>query len=294
MFRKVALMLILLSAGILARAFEVPRLASRVNDYAGMLDQPTARDINALLDTYEKQIINQIFQLTGPGIGDAEGIEEYSIKVAESWKAGHKGTDNGAILVVAKNERKVRIEVGYGLEGSLTDLASSRIIRNVIVPRFKQGDFSGGIKAGVGGIIAAIGDKNFQAPAGFELEQAVPQKNWDTSRGRGGWIMLPIIIAAFVLFVLSIFGRVFRGLGLGTLFGGIAYIIFGLGFFILIAAVLGFIFGLSSGGTRGTRGGGFSSWGGLGGGIGGGGFGGGGFGGGGGGGFGGGGGSGSW
>jgi uncharacterized protein len=275
LFRKIALLLVIVCAGIQAQAFKVPRLTSWVNDDAGMLDQSTVQELDSLLKSYEKQTTNQIFVLTVPSIGDAESIEEYSIKVAESWKAGRKGKDNGVILLVARDERKVRIEVGYGLEGTLTDLASSRIIRNAIVPRFRQGDFSGGIRAGVLGIIDAIGDKNFKAPAGTVAERPVVRNNWNQAGGRSGWVMLAIIVAVIVLFALSMFGRVFRGLGIGTLFGGIAYMIFGIGVFLLIAAVLGFIFGLGSGGTRGTRGGGFSSWGGLGG-FGGGGFGGGG------------------
>ena len=97
----------------------------------------------------------QIVVLTIPTLA-GENLEEFSIKVAEAWKIGQKGLDNGAILLIAKQERKIRIEVGRGLEGKLTDLVSGRIIRGVISPKFKQGDFEGGIAAGVSAVMAAV------------------------------------------------------------------------------------------------------------------------------------------
>ena len=96
---------------------------------------------------------------------EPETIEQYSIRVAEAWKIGRKKIDDGALLVVAKNDRKLRIEVGYGLEGALTDVTSKRIIDEIITPKFRSGDFAGGISAGVDRIIGVIDGEPLPAPA---------------------------------------------------------------------------------------------------------------------------------
>ena len=96
--------------------------------------------------------------LTVPTIGDTS-VEEYATKVFENWKLGKKGTDNGVLVVVVPNDHKMRIEVGYGLEGTLTDVVSSRIIRNIMTPRFKAGDYDGGIETGVSAIVAQLEGK---------------------------------------------------------------------------------------------------------------------------------------
>ena len=96
---------------------------------------------------------------------DGEAIEQFSIRVAEAWKIGRKKIDDGALLVIAKNDRKLRIEVGYGLEGALTDVTSKRIIDEIITPKFRSGDFAGGISAGVDRIIRVIDGEKLPAPA---------------------------------------------------------------------------------------------------------------------------------
>jgi uncharacterized protein len=136
-------------------ALEVPQLRSYVNDYAGMISPAAVQRMEGVLSDFEKSDSTQIVVLTIPTLGE-EVLEEYSIKVAEAWKIGQKKIDNGAILLVAKQERKLRIEVGRGLEGKLTDLMSGRIIRNEIVPRFKEGDFDGGIEAGVAAMVSLV------------------------------------------------------------------------------------------------------------------------------------------
>ena len=129
-------------------ALDVPPLRGRVNDYDGMMSPATERLLEATLERFEEAESTQIVVLTIPTLaGDA--LEDFSIRVAEQWKIGRKGRDNGAILVVTKAERKLRIEVGYGLEGRLTDAVSGRIIRSVIVPEFKAGRFEQGIINGV-------------------------------------------------------------------------------------------------------------------------------------------------
>lgn len=138
-----------------AFALDVPPLRAHVNDYAGMLSSGAVQELEQRLSVFERSDSTQIVVLTVPTLA-GENPEEYSIKVAEAWRIGQKGVDNGAILLIAKQERKVRIEVGRGLEGKLTDLVSGRIIRNEMAPRFKGGDFDGGVIAGVAAIMAAV------------------------------------------------------------------------------------------------------------------------------------------
>ena len=134
---------------------DTPLLKGYVNDYAGMLSPQRASALEEQLRSLERSDSTQIVVLTVPNLG-VENIESFSIRVAEGWKIGQKGVDNGVILLVAKDERKVRIEVGRGLEGKLTDLVSGRIIRAEIAPKFKNGDFDGGIAAGVSAIAAVV------------------------------------------------------------------------------------------------------------------------------------------
>lgn len=135
-----------------ASALNVPALRGRVNDYAGLMTPERARALEERLARFEKETGHQIAVLTIPSL-EGDNLEGFSIRVAESWKIGKKGFDNGAILLVAKNDRKLRIEVGYGLEGVLPDALASRIIREVIVPRFRANDFAGGIEAGLDAIM---------------------------------------------------------------------------------------------------------------------------------------------
>ena len=153
-----ALLLFLATAAFLlssaAWAVPVPPLVAHVNDYGRMISAATARELELKLAELEKSDSTQIVVLTIPGL-EGEDLGEFSIKVAEAWKIGSKGVDNGAILLVSRDDRKVRIEVGRGLEGKLTDLVSGRIIRNSIIPRFRAGDFDGGVAAGVNDIVEA-------------------------------------------------------------------------------------------------------------------------------------------
>ena len=149
------LLIFLLAFPSICAALDVPKLQGRVNDYAGLLSPQAAQELDQRLAELERSDSTQVVVLTVPSL-EGENLEGFSIRVAEAWRIGQKGLDNGAILLVAKNEHKVRIEVGRGLEGKLTDLVSGRIIRNEIVPRFKQGDFDGGILAGVDAIAATV------------------------------------------------------------------------------------------------------------------------------------------
>jgi uncharacterized protein len=139
---------------IAAYGLDVPRLQGYVNDYAGMISPSAKPKIEEGLKAFEQSDSTQIVILTIPSL-EGENIEEFSIKVAEAWKIGQQQKDNGILLIVSKQERKIRIEVGRGLEGRLTDLMAGRIIDQVIKPRFKQGDFDGGFITGASALIAA-------------------------------------------------------------------------------------------------------------------------------------------
>jgi uncharacterized protein len=148
------LIFFLLSLPLTAYSLDVPRLQGYVNDYAGMISSPAKSKIEDELRAFEQSDSTQIVILTIPSL-EGENLEEFSIKVGETWKIGQQGKDNGILFIVSNQERRIRVEVGRGLEGSLTDLMAGRIIDQVIKPRFKQGDFDGGFIAGVSAIINA-------------------------------------------------------------------------------------------------------------------------------------------
>lgn len=138
-----------------ATAREVPQLNSRIVDEAGLLSAQTKTALITKLQEHENQTSNQVAILTINSL-EEEILEEYSLKVAEAWKLGQKKNDNGVLLLIAVKEHQIRIETGYGLEKDLTDAEASQIIRNVISPQFKAGNYDNGIKKGVEAILAAI------------------------------------------------------------------------------------------------------------------------------------------
>ena len=141
--RRFALVAALLLVGTMAGADDVPFLAGRVDDTAHLLPPDAAQAIGARLEKLEKDTGAQVVVLTVPSIGDTP-VEDYALHVAEAWKLGRKGVDDGAIFVVAQKEHKLRIEAGYGLEPKLPDILCKRILDELVVPRFKSGDFPGG------------------------------------------------------------------------------------------------------------------------------------------------------
>jgi len=149
---RVCLFLLIVAIPDSANALDVPPLKGRVNDYADLLPSARAQALERRLEQFENNTGHQIAVLTIPSL-QGEDIEGFSIRVAENWKVGKKGFDNGAILAIAHKDRRLRIEVGYGLEGVLPDAIANRIINDVIVPRFRAGDFPGGIEAGVEAIM---------------------------------------------------------------------------------------------------------------------------------------------
>jgi uncharacterized protein len=145
---------VLLSA-LPSLALDIPPLVGRIVDLAHALPASEADRLTEALRAHEERTGNQVAVLILPSL-EGESLEEYSHRVATTWKLGQKGVDNGVLLLIALKERKLRIEVGYGLEGTLTDLRSAHIIRNEIVPRFRAGDLPGGVRAGVEAILRTI------------------------------------------------------------------------------------------------------------------------------------------
>ncbi|HTY94578.1 MAG TPA: YgcG family protein [Steroidobacteraceae bacterium] len=265
----------------------VPPLGARVTDQTATLTPDQVQTLEQTLREFEARKGSQLAVLIVPSTAP-ETIEQFGIRVAERWKLGRTRVDDGAILIVARNDRTVRIEVGYGLEGALTDATSKRIISEIIVPRFAQGDFYGGITEGVNGMIRVV-----------DAEPLPQPKPMPETRGPTLQQYAPVLlILAFVIggFLRSMLGKFPGALVTGGVLGLIVWLFAGALVAAIIAGVIGFLFTLLGGGMPGglMGSGGFG-----GGGFGGGGFGGGGFGGGGGfsgggGGFGGGGASGRW
>jgi uncharacterized protein len=133
-------------------AADIPELKGHVNDYGNMLSPMTAASLEAKLTAFEESDSTQIVILTIPAL-EGEDIEGYCIRVAEKWKIGQAKKDNGVIFFAARDDKRMRIEVGRGLEGVLTDLKSGRIINNIVRPKFKDGDFDGGFLEGTEAII---------------------------------------------------------------------------------------------------------------------------------------------
>jgi uncharacterized protein len=185
----------------------VPPLTGRVVDQTATLSSGDIASLTQTLKDFEARKGSQIAVLIVPTTAP-ETIEQYSIRVAEAWKVGRKKTDDGAILVIARNDRKLRIEVGYGLEGALTDVTSKRIIDEIITPKFRNGDFAGGISAGVDRIIRVVDGEPLPAPP--------PQtSSADSFNFTGSVNPFTIIIAVLV------FGGFMRAT-LGRLIGSVA------------------------------------------------------------------------
>ncbi len=261
----------------------VPALSARVTDATGTLSAGERQALEAKLAGWEARTTNQLAVLIVPTTRP-ETIDQYSIRVAEAWKIGQKGKDNGAVFVIAKDDKQMRIEVGYGLEGELTDVASRRIIGDTVAPLFSRGQFAAGIDAGVDRIIAVVGGEDV-AP------RAQPRRGRSSGGFDIGTIALILLVAVPALGALlrSMFGNVGGSVAGSAVVGGAAWLFAGSLLIAGIAAIIAFVvISFSTFGGRAGPGLGFP-----GGGFGGGGFGGGGFGGGGGG-FGGGGASGGW
>ena len=212
---------------ILGQALDVPNLQGYVNDYGGMISPAAKERLDGELKAFEQSDSTQLVILTVPSL-QGETIDGFGIKVAEAWKIGQKNKDNGIILLIAKQERKIRIEVGRGLEGRLTDLLAGRIIDLVITPRFKRGDFDGGVMAGVSALIDATRGE-------FKAEGRPPAK-----QTRGLHSFLVFLVAFFVvLIMLSSFSRILGGVAGAVGLPALVHLgLFPLGLVSLILSVL--------------------------------------------------------
>jgi uncharacterized protein len=187
-----ALLLVLLAGAGTLSALDVPRLEGRVNDYAGVLDAGQKAELESYLASVEQKTTAQLVLLTVKSL-EGEPLEDYSMRVAEAWKIGQKGKDNGVILLVAMAEHAVRIEVGYGLEPVLPDGKCGTIIRQIIVPEFRSGSYYAGIKDGFQAMAQVIGGDSAQVD---ELQKQ--------ERSRGGLpngLGCTFFIIIFILFI---------------------------------------------------------------------------------------------
>ncbi len=265
----------------------IPKLEARVTDLTGTLTAEQQSTLEEKLAAFEARKGAQIVVLMVPTTHPEE-IEQYSIRVVEQWKIGRQHVDDGVLLIIAKNDRRVRIEVGYGLEGALPDAIANRIIYETIRPLFAENDFYGGINAGVDQIARVIDGEPLPAP----------DRTWNSAHSRHVPALLPLLFVAVIFgasILRALLGRPAGAIVTGGLTGVLVWLFGGFVVAALGAALIAFLFALLSGVGGVSRWSSVGGLGGFGGGMlgGGGGFGGGGFSGGGGG-FGGGGASGSW
>jgi len=239
----------------------VPPLSGRVVDQTGTLAAGDIASLTQTLKDLETRKGSQIAVLIVPTT-DGEAIEPFSLRVAEAWKIGRKKIDDGALLVIAKNDRRLRIEVGYGLEGALTDVTTKRIIDEDITPKFKAGDFAGGVSAGVIRMIRVID--------GEKLPEPEPP-HWQNRGLLGDVDPFNPFILVFVVIVggalRTVLGRLIGSLATGGFVGFLAWLLVGDIGAAAVAGVAGFLIAAfidllpsgSSSGSRSSSGGGWSS-----------------------------------
>ncbi|MEO8628854.1 MAG: YgcG family protein [Betaproteobacteria bacterium] len=249
----------------------VPPLKARVTDLTGTLTAEQTQALEQKLQQFETAKGSQIAVLIVPSVRP-ETIEQYGIRVAEQWKLGRKGVDDGALLLVAKNDRDLRIEVGYGLEGALPDAIAKRIVDETIVPRFRTGDFYGGIDAGVDAIIKVVNGEPLPAPA-----QRAPGAARGQGRDFGSLFVIGIVLVTVVGGILRrILGRFPAAAIIGGGAGILGWLLISSLIGAVVAGIIAFVFTLfgagsglgrpGSGGFGGLGGGGgFGSGGGFGG-----------------------------
>lgn len=237
MTRRLPLLVLLLCWALAASAqeFEVPALTGRVVDRAELLDSQTEARLTSMLAAHEQATTEQVVVVT---LTDLQGrsIEEVGLLLGREWGIGQQGEDNGALLIVARDDRRIRIEVGYGLEGRLTDAQSSVIINRIMAPAFREGDFERGIREGAEAIVQVLGGDPLSTVG---MQPAMPMG----AQQPGGLGMLGFFLMLVAIFVIG-GGRGGRGGGRRAL---------------LLGALLG---GMGRGGGGGFGGGGFGGGGG--------------------------------
>ncbi len=251
--RACILALVMCWAVAAAADVAVPPLSGRVVDQTGTLSSGDIAALTQTLKSLEARKGSQVAVLIVPTT-EPETIEQYSIRVAEAWKIGRKKIDDGALLVVAKNDRHLRIEVGYGLEGSLTDATTKRIIDEDITPKFKAGDFAGGITAGINRMIRVIDGEqlpaseppHWQGPGSFSIDPLNP------------FLIIPVLLLGGLM--RSMLGRLIGSAATGGLVALVAWYLFGSLLAAVLAGLIAAVFVMFSGGITsaapGRRGGG--------------------------------------
>jgi len=244
----------LLLAGVAAAAVAIPSLEHRVTDLTNTLNQTQKTALEQTLAEFEARKGAQIAVLIVPTT-QPETIDQYAVRVEEQWKLGRKGVDDSVLLVVALQDRKLRLEVGYGLEGALPDAAAKRIIEDDITPRLRKGDFYGGIRAGLDRVMRTVEGEPLPPPAAHET----PAQRHDI----GEWI-----VPLFFFFVIgggilkSIFGRFFGGGLIGAAMGVAVWLFVGSLVIALVVGFFAFILSLVTGVPTSRGGWGSSGWGG--------------------------------
>ncbi|MEZ2142313.1 YgcG family protein [Bradyrhizobium sp. DN5] len=257
--RGVLLLILCLTFAVTASAdVAVPELTGRVVDQTGTLSSSDIAALSQKLRDFENRKGSQVAVLIVPTT-QPETIEQFSIRVADAWKIGRRKVDDGAILIVAKNDRHLRIEVGYGLEGALTDVTSRRIIDEVITPKFRTGDFSGGISDGVDRMIRVIDGEPLPVPSPTvsfgHLDDLAP-------------VFIVTLFASIGIggFFRAMLGRLLGSLATGGIIAALTWLILGSLALAIGLGVLGFIIGFIADlfsamgpSTRSSRGGSWSS-----------------------------------
>jgi uncharacterized protein len=234
-----------------AAALDVPPLTGRIVDAAHLLPADLAVSLSAELAAHEARTGNQVALLTLPSL-QGEPLEEFSHRVATTWKLGQKGTDNGVLVLVVPGDRKVRIEVGYGLEGTLTDAKSSRIIREEMAPRFRDGDFAGGIAAGLRAVLGTI-EGTYTPPA--------RKRGTAGSTVGGSWGIFFVALVVGII-TAAIIGHHWKGSSVGSVMAFVLALSSGLLLALVVAVIVMVVtlpFGSMSGSSRRTY---FPGWGG--------------------------------
>jgi uncharacterized protein len=202
-----------------AAPMEVPFLSGRVNDQAGLLSDSFESELEQRLRKLEEDTGAQVAVLTVPSL-DGEPIEDLSIRVVDAWKLGREGVDDGVLILIARDERRMRIEVGYGLEGAITDAQAGRIVDGLMAPRFREGDFDGGVSDAVDAISSAIRGEGLDLP---ERQPAPTMPDFGTlifflifglpfinaalaTRGAAGWILYLFLTPFFLAVPAAMFG----------------------------------------------------------------------------------------
>jgi uncharacterized protein len=214
----------------------VPPLVGRVVDQTGTLSSADVASLNQTIRYFEARKGSQIAVLIVPTT-DGEAIEQFSLRVAEAWTIGRKKIDDGAVLVIAKNDRHLRIEVGYGLEGALTDVTTKRIIDEEITPKFKSGDFAGGVSAGINRMIRVIDGEKLPAPEPPHWQNT---GLFDVSDMFNPFLLIPVFLLGGVM--RSMLGRLVGSVVSGGVVTLVAWFLFGSLIAAMVAGVIAFVF----------------------------------------------------